>query len=117
MEAQTQNERLQHECDTMVQNYSRKIEAQEDTIRSLNQRIEHAGALATADPDYEAMMRRENEALKQENTLMRDRVAELSRELDNSVGGRQPTDALESECRRLRSELQEKERDLLKQGD
>ena len=41
LEAQTQNERLQHECNTMVQNYSRKIEAQEDTIRSLNQRLDH----------------------------------------------------------------------------
>lgn len=41
IEAQTQNERLQHECNTMVQNYSRKIDAQEDTIRSLNQRLEH----------------------------------------------------------------------------
>ena len=27
IEAQTSNERLQHECDTMVQNYSRKIMA------------------------------------------------------------------------------------------
>ena len=41
MEAQTQNERLQHECNVMVSNYSRKIEAQEDTIKSLNQRIDH----------------------------------------------------------------------------
>ena len=36
MEAQTQNERLQHECNNMVDNYTRKIEAQEDTIRVLN---------------------------------------------------------------------------------
>ena len=77
MEAQTQNERLQHECNTMVQNYSRKIEAQEDTIRSLNQRLDHQGNLAGADPDYEGLMRRENDTLKRENQLMRDRIAEL----------------------------------------
>ena len=118
IEAQTNNERLQHECDTMVQNYSRKIMAQEDTIRSLNQRIEHAGNMAGADPDYEGLLRRENEGLKSENQLMRDRVAELSREVDSgaqNVGG--GSEALEAECRRLRSELQEKEREFLRQGD
>jgi len=61
----------------MVQNYSRKIEAQEDTIRVLNQRLDHQGNMAVADPDYEGLMRRENESLKKENQLMRDRVAEL----------------------------------------
>ena len=102
----------------MVQNYSRKIMAQEDTIRSLNQRIEHAGNMAGADPDYEGLLRRENEGLKSENQLMRDRVAELSREVDSgaqNVGG--GSEALEAECRRLRSELQEKEREFLRQGD
>jgi len=63
----------------MVANYSRKIEAQEDTIRSLNQRLDHAGNMASADPDYEGMMRRENDTLKRENQLMRERVEELSR--------------------------------------
>ena len=100
----------------MVANYSRKIEAQEDTIRSLNQRLDHQGNLAQTNPDYEAMLSRENEALKRENVLMRERVSELSRELD---GGAQnnPSDALDAECRRLRAELQERERELLKQGD
>ena len=51
----------------MVQNYSRKIMAQEETIRSLNQRLEHATSMAAADPNYEQMMQRENEALKSEN--------------------------------------------------
>ena len=115
MEAQTQNERLQHECNTMVHNYSRKIEAQEDTIRSLNQRMEHQGNLASADPDYEGMLKRENDALKRENTLMRERVADLSREMETGQG--MSDNALENECRRLRSELQEKEREVLKQGD
>ena len=63
------------------------------------------------------MIKRENEGLKQENQLMRDRVAELSRELETGARGGVPTDALNAECRRLRTELQEKERELLKQGD
>ena len=66
----------------MVENYSRKIEAQEDTIRVLNQRLDHQVNMTGADPDYEGMLRKENDGLKSENILMRDRVAELSRELD-----------------------------------
>ncbi len=66
----------------MVQNYSRKIEAQEDTIRALNQRVDHQVNMSEADPDYDGMLRKEVEGLKSENNLMRERVAELSRELD-----------------------------------
>ena len=97
----------------MVENYSRKIDAQEDTIRSLNMRLEHQGNLANSDPDYEGMLKRENESLKRENALMRDRAAEMQSNVQSDV----PSDALEAECRRLRGDLQEKERDLLKQGD
>lgn len=41
------------------------------------------------------------------------------RDRDNSAAFKKEgsSDALDSECRRLRAELQEKERDLLKQGD
>lgn len=95
----------------MVQNYSRKIEAQEDTIRSLNQRLDHQVNMSSADPDLEGLMRRENDTLKRENQLMRDRIAEL--QVNNGAS----SDALDNECRRLRAELQEKERELLKQGD
>ena len=42
---------------------------------------------------------------------MRDKVADLSRQIDQGVQSASPTEALESECRRLRSELQEKERE------
>jgi len=45
-------------------------------------RLEHQGNLANTNPDYEAMLVRENEALKRENSLMRERVAQLNRELD-----------------------------------
>lgn len=98
----------------MVQNYSRKIEAQEDTIRALNQRVDHQVNMSEADPDYDGMLRKEVEGLKSENNLMRERVAELSRELDQGGKSGLPTDALEAECRKLRQELQEKERNLLK---
>ena len=44
---------------------------------------------------------------------MRDRIAELQ----VASGSKGASDALESECRRLRADLQEKERELLKTGD
>jgi len=92
--------------------------AQEDTIRTLNQRLEHSVNMGGADPDYEDLLRRENEGLKAENHLMREKIGDLSRQLD---GGQKMTvgasEALENECRRLRTELQERERDFLKQGD
>ena len=77
--------------------------------------MEHQGNLASADPDYEGMLKRENDALKRENSLMRERVADLTRDLENGQG--MSDNALDNECRRLRSELQEKEREVLKQGD
>ena len=70
--------------------------------------------MSEADPDYDGMLRKEVEGLKSENNLMRERVAELSRELDQGGKSGLPTDALEAECRKLRQELQEKERNLLK---
>ena len=48
---------------------------------------------------------------------MRERVADLSRQLDSGNQGGGSNEALEAECRRLRSELQEKEREFLRQGD
>jgi len=45
----------------------------------MTQRLDHATSMTAADPDFEAMLRRENEALKSDNQLMKDRVAELSR--------------------------------------
>lgn len=103
----------------MVANYSRKIQAQEDTIKSLNMRLEHQGNLASTNPDYEGLLARENDALKRENELMRDRVAELSRTIDGGAKGNNglPTDALENECRNLRTQLQEKEKEVVRQGD
>ena len=43
----------------------------------MNQRLDHQGNMAGADPDYEGLMRRENETLTRENQMMRDRIAEL----------------------------------------
>lgn len=102
----------------MVANYSRKIQAQEDTIKSLNMRLEHQGNLASTNPDYEGLLARENDGLKRENELMRDRVGELSRIIDSGAqNAGLPTDALENECRNLRTQLKERERELVRQGD
>lgn len=40
MELQSENERLKHESQIMVVNYSRQIETKEDTIRNLKQRVD-----------------------------------------------------------------------------
>ena len=92
----------------MVANYSRKLEAQDDTIKSLSQRLEAASN--NREPDYEEIYRRENEAMKQENKMLRDKVGDMA-----AAGERQPNsviDALESENRRLRADLEDKEREF-----
>lgn len=112
MDIQAENDRLQHEANNMVANYTRKLEAQDDTIKSLGQRLEHAGN--DRETDYEGIYRRENEALKQENKMLRDKVGDLA------AGERQPNsaiDALESENRRLRADLEDKEREFSRQND
>lgn len=60
----------------MVNNYNRKLEAQEDTIKSLSQRVEQSENIN--ETDYEGIYRRENEAIKQENKLLRDKVSDLA---------------------------------------
>jgi len=112
MDIQAENDRLQHEANNMVANYTRKLEAQDDTIKSLGQRLEHAGN--DRETDYEGIYRRENEALKTENKMLRDKVGDLA------AGERQPSsaiDALESENRRLRADLEDKEREFSRQND
>ena len=66
--------------------------------------------------DYEGIYRRENEALKQENKMLRDKVGELTM----AAGDRAPNsiiDALENENRRLRADLEDKEREFSRQND
>ena len=71
---QTENDRLKHDAALMSQSYSRKIEAQDDTIRTLGQRVDNN----QGNPDYEDMLIRENDGLKAECSLLRDKVASLS---------------------------------------
>ena len=40
IELQTENERLKHECQVMVQNYVRQLETKEDVIRRLKSSLE-----------------------------------------------------------------------------
>ena len=106
MELKTENDRLSHDNSTMVANFNRKLEAQDDTIKSLNQRLEAAGN----NTEYEEIYRRENEAMKQENKMLRDKVGDMA-----MAGERQPNsviDALENENRRLRADLEDKEREF-----
>jgi len=114
MDLQAENDRLQHEANNMVANYTRKLEAQDDTIKSLGQRLDTADNVH--ETDYEGIYRRENEAVKQENKMLRDKVGDLAM----TAGDRQPNsviEALESENRRLRADLEDKEREFSRQND
>jgi cell division protein FtsB len=62
----------------MVQNYVRQLETKEDVIRNLKARFDDAHQ----DRAVEALSRRENDAIKQENRMLRDKISELSRDLD-----------------------------------
>lgn len=66
-------------------------------------------------PEFEEMLSRENEGLKKENSLLRDKVATLSRDVDATHDIRSQADvasALEIENRRLRQDLSDKEREF-----
>jgi FtsZ-binding cell division protein ZapB len=80
IELQTENERLKHDASLMVGNYNRKLEALEDTNKTLGQRVDQSESMRN--PDYEEMLARENEALKKETSMLRDKVANLSRDVD-----------------------------------
>jgi len=56
----------------MSANFNRKLDAQEDLIKSLNARLENV----SNSQDYEEIYRRENESLKQENKMLRDKVSD-----------------------------------------
>jgi chromosome segregation ATPase len=107
MEQQTENERLRHEASVTVQNYLRQLESKEDVIRNLKMRME--------DGQVEAGTRRET-ALRQENNMLRDKLSTLQRELEDSQAPR-GIDALESEIKRLRGDLVDKEREHSRQID
>ena len=102
----------------MVNNYNRKIEAQDDTIKTLGQRVDQSEAMRN--PDYEEMLIKENDNLKKECALLRDKVGNLSRDVDTLEGVRGQADvagALEVENRRLRQDLNDKEREFVRQLD
>lgn len=93
----------------MVTNYSRQLESKEDIIRGLKFQLDSG-----QDSRIELMSRRESDAIKQENRMLRDKIAELSRELDLANNDRHAPpalDALEGENRRLRSDMLDKERE------
>ena len=68
LEQQTENERLRHEATVTVQNYLRQLETKEDVIRNLRIRRDE-------NQDGGIGNRRETNAMKQENNMLRDKVA------------------------------------------
>ena len=102
----------------MVSNYNRKLEAQDDTIKTLGQRVDQTDSMRN--PEYEEMLSRENDTLKKECSLLREKVSGLSRDLDNVgeiKGQADVASALENENRRLRQDMNDKEREFARQLD
>jgi hypothetical protein len=61
----------------MGEEYQRQIDNRETEIRGLNQRIDYNLS------DSQSMIKKENDAYKQENRVLRDKVNQLTHELDN----------------------------------
>lgn len=107
MEQQTENERLRHESSVMVQNYLRQLETKEDVIQTLKNRLDN-------NPPGDLVNRQEYEAIRQENRILRDKISDLNRDLDLAHQDHQAPsvmDAVESENKRLRADLVDKERE------
>ena len=115
MELQTENDRLKHDTEAMATNYLRQIESKEDALRTLKSRLEDT---VSHESRSEVLSRRETEQLKSENRILRDKIAELSRELGNGQYDRRAPnalDALESENKRLRADILDKEKEYTRQ--
>ena len=64
--------------------------------------------------------RHDHEAIRQENRVLRDKIAELNRSLDLAQQDRHAPsvlDSLEGENKRLRADLVDKEREFARQSD
>jgi len=89
----------------------------EDTVKSLQQRLQTSES-APRESEFETMYRRENETLKQENRMLRDRITQLSADMEHLSRDKASgpvIEALESENRRLRADLQDKESESRRQ--
>jgi hypothetical protein len=60
IELQTENDRLKHESQIMVVNYSRQIDTKEDALRNLKSKLD----ALDGDNSVEIMVRRENDTIK-----------------------------------------------------
>lgn len=116
MDLQSENDRLSHQVQTMVGNYQHQIDSKDEAIRALRERIADATTSCKDASEVEQMYRRENDALKKENHLFREKNDHLMRDLDRasrdkSASSQPLIETLENENRRLRADMQEKERD------
>jgi len=96
-----ENDRLRGECTNLVDKYERKLDAQHDKVAKLNIELHERVPCET---DAEIMLRRENDTMRQENAMLRERVSQMSSDL-NKISHERPSATLEAETRRLRAEL------------
>lgn len=113
-----ENGKLREEMHRQVDEFQRQIELRESDIRGLNQRLENSQHFQMN--EIQSILKKENEAYKQENRLLRDKNAQLNHELDSIPKNRavgKNSQILETEISHLRQQLAERDRDAQKQAE
>lgn len=112
---------LNVECERLRQemvNMSRNVDQKDDRIRHLERSVDLAGPARTAPAVEDELnaLHHETGSLKQENGMLRDKIQDLTSELEHiRHRSAMPDVTLEAENRRLKAELSEKQRETERQ--
>jgi regulator of replication initiation timing len=91
---------------------SQQLDSKTEKIRNLERRINVSPPRPSpAMEDELHCLRHETDTLKLENNMLRDKVHDLTAELEQRVRDRTPDRAVESENRHLKAELADKQRE------
>lgn len=113
-----ENERLRREVGNLQDLMNSQMVAKDNEIGQLYEKLDRN----SNQEELQSMLRKENEAFRHENRLLRDQVGQLTLELD-SAADRHRDDAhrqqrgLEGEIGSLRAQLQDRERENIRLRD
>ena len=110
---QSENEKLRTTMREMVDDYSKQLDVRDQAIQQLQSQSD-----VVQQNEVSMLVYKENEALKQENRMLRDKVTMIDEELARVTAGRGPEGdfrALQEENERLNIALMEKTRQADKQ--
>eukprot|EP00347_Sterkiella_histriomuscorum_P023285 403335232 len=118
-----ENSKLREEMRSHIDDYQHQLDNRDNEIRVLNHRLDQ-GQSNLRDSEIQAMIKKENEAYKSENRLLRDKIGSLNNEIDTLAKQRsvpssnsKQTQVLENEISHLRQQMIDKEREYQKQLD